>query len=118
MRKMVTLAAATPLVLSLMVTPGIAHEEMEGSHGHLFIHEPVFEYLVDGPDGSGVYATGFRKCIDLPEVPLNAHHASLHTGTAGEALGERAGHAVVPTAPLTPWATCAELADDLPIRVG
>jgi hypothetical protein len=120
MRKIVTIAAATLLALSLMAAPGMAHEQTADTppHGHLFVHRPVIEFIVDGPQGTGVYATGFRKCIDLPVVPLTAHHAGIHTGAAGEALGERAGHVVVPTAPLTPWANCAELKAALPLRVG
>jgi hypothetical protein len=56
----------------------------------------------------------FRKCVDLAagqKLPLNAHHAHLHTGQAGVALFEKAGHVVVPGAPLTPWRNCAELID-------
>ncbi|WP_166350622.1 hypothetical protein [Phytoactinopolyspora limicola] len=58
---------------------------------------------------------GFRKCVDLAAgkpVPLNAHHAHIHTGSAGEALFNKAGHAAVPGAPLTPWNNCAELIAD------
>lgn len=53
----------------------------------------------------------FRRCVDLAAgkaLPLKAHHAHVHTGRAGEALWN-AGHAVVPAAPITPWANCAEL---------
>ncbi|NDL55812.1 hypothetical protein [Phytoactinopolyspora mesophila] len=58
---------------------------------------------------------GFKRCVDLAAgkpVPLNAHHAHVHTGTAGEMLRTKAGHAVVPGAPLTPWNNCAELIAD------
>ena len=54
---------------------------------------------------------GYRKCVDLAgnkALPLNAHHDTVHTGRAGEALWE-AGNAVVPGAPVTPWANCDEL---------
>ncbi len=63
---------------------------------------------------------GFRKCVDVANnraVPLNAHHDGIHTGTAGAAL-QGAGHAVVPGAPLTPWADCAEFEAALPIPLG
>lgn len=53
----------------------------------------------------------YRKCVDIAgnrRLPLKAHHAHLHTGRAGEAQWQ-AGNAVVPGAPLTPWANCEEL---------
>jgi hypothetical protein len=121
MRRIVTTLAAALLALSMMVGPGVADEHQEGpppEHGHLFVQRPVIEFLADGPQGPGVYATGFRKCVDLPVVPLTAHHSSLHTGSAGEALVEHAGHAVVPAAPLTPWESCADLEAALPIFLG
>lgn len=119
MRRIVTTLAAALLALSTTAVPGIADEVPGGPppHGHLFVQRPVIEFVADGPQGPGVYATGFRRCTDLPAVPLTAHHASLHTGAAGEAL-QRAGHAVLPAAPLTPWSSCAELEEALPIRVG
>jgi hypothetical protein len=120
MRRIVTTLAAALLALSTMAAPGIA-DEVPGRpppHGHLFVQRPVIEFVADGPQGPGVYATGFRRCIELPAVPLTAHHASLHMGAAGQALVQQAGHAVIPAAPLTPWASCAELEEALPIRVG
>jgi hypothetical protein len=62
-------------------------------------------------DGDGEDPVGYRSCVDLAgnrKLPLHAHHDHIHTGRAGEALWG-AGHAVVPGAPLTPWANCAEL---------
>lgn len=44
-------------------------------------------------------------------MPLNAHHKSLHIGMAGDALLEKAGNLVSPTAPITPWADCAGFAE-------
>ncbi len=41
-------------------------------------------------------------------LPLNAHHAHMHTGRAGEAIARTETKFVVPTAGLTPWADCAE----------
>jgi hypothetical protein len=70
-------------------------------------------------DGVAWYAgNGFRRCVDLAgvrAVPLHAHRTNIHTGRAGCALSGRAGHAVVPTAPLTPWANGAALHAALPI---
>ncbi len=117
MRRIVTTLAAALLALSTTAVPGMAHDEGPPQHGHLFVQRPVIEYLADGPQGAGVYATGFRRCTDLPSVPLTAHNAGIHTGAAGQALRERAGHQVLPAAPLTPWATCAELEAALPVRV-
>lgn len=117
MRRIVTTLAAALLALSTTAVPGMAHEQGPPEHGHMLVQRPVIEFLNDGPQGSGVYATGFRKCVDLPVVPLRAHHAGIHTGTAGQALSDRAGHAVVPTAPLTPYADCAALKAALPLRV-
>jgi hypothetical protein len=71
-------------------------------HGHMLVLGVKFD------SGAPV---GFTKCIHLAAgkaVPLNAHHAHLHTGRAGEAQWA-AGHAVIPTAPLTPWANCEAL---------
>jgi hypothetical protein len=72
--------------------------------------------LVLGVQFEGGEPVGFRKCVDLAagrKLPLNAHHAHLHTGRAGEALFEKAGHVVVPGAPLTPWSNCQELVADV-----
>jgi hypothetical protein len=120
MHKNITMLAATLLAVSLTTVPGMADEQPQGPppHGHLFVQQPVIEFLADGPQGAGVYATDFRRCVDLPPVPLTAHHASVHTGSAGAALTDRAGHAVVPAAPLTPWASCEQFEAALPIRVG
>ncbi|MFI7482118.1 hypothetical protein ACH9EU_06835 [Kocuria sp. M1R5S2] len=54
---------------------------------------------------------GFRKCVDLAggqALDISVHHRTVHTGKAGAAL-RKAGHAVVPAAPLTPFRNCADL---------
>jgi hypothetical protein len=71
-------------------------------HGHLLVTGIEF-----GDTGEPV---SFEKCRLLANgraLPLNAHHAHVHTGRAGEALWG-AGNAAVPLAPLAPWSTCAE----------
>ena len=63
---------------------------------------------------------GYHRCIDLRAQGDNwlAHHHSIHTGRAGEALRE-AGHVVAPTTPLSPLRDCAHLASmTLPIPFG
>lgn len=73
-------------------------------HGHMLILG--VEY---GPHGDPV---GFRKCVDLANnkpLKLNAHHSSVHTGNAGQAL-MKAGHMVAPTDPHWPGVyDCATL---------
>ena len=80
-------------------------------------HMLLLRVQIDPEAGDHGALVGFHRCVDLAAgqaVPLNAHHASVHTGQAGAAL-MGAGHAVVPGAPLTPWANCEELTADLPI---
>jgi hypothetical protein len=104
------------LLIVVLVATGLGTVLAQPEHPHMLVQRPVVE-MIDGV----LYLTGFRKCVDLAggrAVPLNAHHANIHTGTAGQALFERAGHAVIPGAPLTPWADCAALQADLPIPVG
>jgi hypothetical protein len=46
----------------------------------------------------------YRKCVDLAggnALRLNAHHAHIHTGRAGQAL-EKAGNFVIPTEDILP----------------
>ncbi|HVM03993.1 MAG TPA: hypothetical protein VM242_02370 [Acidimicrobiales bacterium] len=63
-------------------------------------------------DETGEWPLSIKKCRPLANghsVPLQAHHANLHTGRAGEALWE-AGNAVVPVFPGdTPWEDCETL---------
>lgn len=115
MRRTVTTLAVTMLAVSTTVVPGIAADLHDEAHAHLFVQRPTVEYLEEGPQGPGVYATGFRRCVDMPVVA--AHHHSLHTGSAGDALRGKAGHMVAPAAPLSPWEDCAALEAALPIRL-
>lgn len=98
------------------VAPAVAQEE-DPDHAHMLVQRPEIG-VVDVDGELWIAAVGFRKCVDLAAnrpIPLNAHHAHVHTGKAGEMLETKAGHAVVPTAPLTPWANCAALEAALPI---
>jgi hypothetical protein len=72
-------------------------------HGHMLVLGVQYNQM-----GAPI---GFRKCVDVAAgrfLPLNAHHDHLHTGAAGTALRERAGHLAVPTV-LSGFANCAEL---------
>lgn len=63
-------------------------------------------------DETGEWPLSIKKCRPLANghsVPIEAHHANLHTGRAGEAQWE-AGNAVVPVFPgATPWTDCESL---------
>lgn len=102
MRKEALVLAASGLLL--VGVTGTAQAEGPPRHGHMLVLG--VEYAQDGEP------IGFRKCVDLAAgraLPLGAHHAHAHTGNAGEALS-KAGHAVVPTAPLWPEVhNCADL---------
>lgn len=90
-------------IAALVAAAGVAFaEEPLPPHPHMLVLHLEFE------NGQPV---GFGKCIDVAagrSVPLHAHHDHIHTGRAGQALSS-AGHAVIPGAPVTPWANCAEL---------
>ena len=114
MRKLVLIVAA--MALLGVVGVNVAQSEPPPPHAHMLVQGLEFG-IIDGT----LHVMGWRKCVDLAAnraVPLNAHHDHIHTGTAGAALATQAGHAVVPTSPLTPWADCAELTDALPIPLG
>ena len=108
MRRVLVLTCVLGLLTAAMVGVGLAHNEGDPpEHPHMLVQRPEFGF-VEGTFG----LLGWRKCVDLAAgqpVPLHAHHAHIHTGTAGDALGENADHVAVPGAPLTPWANCAEV---------
>jgi hypothetical protein len=103
------------LGLVVGVAPGVAQDVPP--HAHMLVQRPVID-VIEFEGELWVAAVGFRKCVDLAAnraIPLNAHHAHIHTGKAGEMLDTKAGHAVVPTSPVTPWENCAALEAALPI---
>jgi hypothetical protein len=118
-RKVATLLAGL-LALGVVAGPAVADDD-EGHetplHAHMLVQRPQVEYLEEGPEGEGLYLVGWRRCVDLPVVPLRAHHARLHTGNAGEKLFERAGHVVIPSGGLAPWEDCAGFSEFLPLLV-
>jgi hypothetical protein len=102
MQRLTVLVASLGLVGASL---GVAQAQEAPPHGHLLVTGIEF-------DGEGE-PTGFKHCRLLAAgrpVPLNAHHAHIHTGKAGEMLYTRAKAAVVPLAPLAPWTTCEQFA--------
>ena len=101
------------LALGLMSGAAVAEEDPpwdeDFAHGHVLLIG--VEVLDEGED---YVVITFRRCVDLAggkALPKANHHNTVHTGRAGEALFDKAGHAVVPTAPLTEFANCEELGD-------
>lgn len=91
----------------MVVVAAPAQGEGPPRHGHM---------LVMGVKFVGGEPVGFDKCIDLAAgraLPLQSHHAHLHTGQAGEALSST-GKFVVPTAPLAPFLDCEHLKELFP----
>lgn len=120
MKRIIAIGAVAALAAVTFAGTASAAGHEPPPHGHMLVQRPVIEVIQPDDDDPQLYVavTSFRKCVDLAagrSVPLNAHHAGIHTGSAGEALFDRAGHAVVPTAPLTPWANCAAFEAALPI---
>ncbi|MCE0487436.1 hypothetical protein [Ornithinimicrobium sediminis] len=105
MRRTAALVGAVALMAVGLAGPAQADGHPPGpppQHGHMLVLGVVWD---------GDEPVGFRKCVDLAggnKLGNNAHHQHAHTGKAGEAL-YRAGHLVVPTAPLTPFGGCADL---------
>ena len=101
-------AAATATALALAAAGAAQADETPAppEHGHMLVLGLEF-----GEDG-----VSYRRCVDIAAgkaLAVHVHHDGLHAGTAGDAL-RRAGNFPVPTAPLTPWRNCADLAKDFP----
>lgn len=117
MTRLTALLSALLLAIGLMAGSALAHEHVP-EHPHAMLHN--FEVVDDGgtPNDPSDDVIAFDRCIDLANnqaLPLEAHHHSLHTGTAG--FGDvsvgitRAGHIVVPLEPypFSPFEDCAEI---------
>ena len=93
--------AALTGMAALLMALGLAFADTSEPHRHVLL-QGVEVVIVDGE----YQLVGFRKCVDLAggrALRNNAHHDNAHTGTAGEKLFTRAGHAVIP------FASCAAL---------
>lgn len=102
MQRLTVLAASLGLAAASVTVAQAQEHEATPEHGHLLVTGITF-------DDTGE-PVSFKKCRLIANgqaVPLHAHHATVHTGRAGEALWN-AGNAVVPLAPLAPWTSCAE----------
>lgn len=111
------------VLLAAMALLGVVSAHEHGrppDHPHMLVQAPQIAVIfID--ETPFVAVVGWRRCVDLAggrNVPLQAHHAGLHTGRAGVALFENANIWVVPGAPLTPWTNCAALQAALPIPLG
>ena len=97
-------ASAATLATGGITASASDHDHGVPDHGHI---------LLLGFNGEDFT---YRKCVDLAggrSVPLVAHHDRVHapeTGEDGRGINVRgirqAGHAVVPTAPITPFPGC------------
>lgn len=102
MQRFTVLAAAVGLAATSMTVAQAEEHGPPPEHGHLLVTGIQFD-----DDGEPI---SFEKCRLLANgraLRLNAHHAHVHTGRAGEALWG-ASNGVVPLAPLAPWSNCAE----------
>lgn len=101
--KVLVFAAFAAIGGATLVSP-VGSQEVP-RHSHLLLTDIEL-------DESGEWPLSIKKCRPLANghsVPIQAHHANLHTGRAGEALWE-AGNAVVPVFPgRTPWTDCESL---------
>jgi hypothetical protein len=112
MKRSRSLALVVVVVLGLFAAPVSAHEEEPSlpEHGHMLLQRPDF-VLVGVDDEYATIQLTFRRCVDLAggrALPLHAHHDTVHTGRAGQALWEMTPNGVIP-AGISPWANCADL---------
>jgi hypothetical protein len=114
MKRGVTLVAVLALALSMFAGVSAADEHGDTpEHGHIRLLHATWT----GPGvGPGTEVLSYRKCVDLAggnALPLQAHHDTVHTGRAGQAL-RGAGHLTIPTFPLTGIRSCADLPPSIP----
>jgi hypothetical protein len=116
MKRTWMLLAAAALAVGLL-TPMAVADDQEGPppHAHMMIQGAEGDGDIEfGEDGTVYFVRPeYRKCVDLAAnrtVPLHAHHAGIHTGRAGWALNANTKNFVIPTAPLSFWDDCADLA--------
>ena len=103
--------AAMLLAIGLLAAPAAASDHSGHEvppHGHMLLLHATWT----GPGvGPGTMPTSYARCVDLAAGRNNAaHHDTVHTGRAGQAL-RGAGHLVVPTFAVP---NCEALAKFLP----
>ena len=87
--------AAMLLAVGLLAAPAAAHSDHNDDWGDMGPHPHALVLHVSFGEGPPTYA----RCVDLAggkALPKSNHHRGVHTGTAGTALRERAGHIVAP----------------------
>ena len=109
LRRRVTLAMT--LILAFGLFAGVAGADNGlPEHGHIKLIGA--EWTGSGAGGDLVIDS-YRRCVDLPVTPLQAHHSSIHQGqaAAGLATGNpgQGTHLVLPVAPFPgiPFEDCA-----------
>lgn len=114
MRRLVTLVVSLAMAVALFGATAFAggnpKEWPPGfEHGHAMLIGVEVEFTSEG------LVAHYKKCVEFKALPVMAHHHSIHTGNAGEALFEKAGNAVLPLAPLTPFESCDDIPNPLPV---
>lgn len=107
MKRVIAAAALGAMVFGTMLAGPAFSDGHLPEHGHLLLTGLEFDETGE--------PINYKKCRELANgqaLRLNAQHQHLHFGTAGEALFDRAGNAVVPLAPFpgVPWSNCEEFA--------
>lgn len=108
-------ASAATLAFSGTTTSATKHDVEE--HGHVKLLHVQIDFEFENDQLVTADLTGYARCIDHRAgrgKSWRAHHHSIHTGNAGDALFD-AGHLVIPVHPLgPPWRTdCAGIASQL-----
>ena len=96
-RGAVVLLAMAGMLATTMVGSATALDDTPHPHV-MFLHA---QWEGEGP---GTILHSYERCIQLANgraLPLQSHHQTVHRGTAGGALAQRAGHLVAP-APACP----------------
>ena len=104
--RLTTMLAASLLAVAMLAAPAAAdgHNGHDpswgpmGPHSHALLINATF---IENPfdEGPPTIAVAWDRCVDLAggkALPKSNHHRGIHTGAAGTALRENAGHAVVP----------------------
>lgn len=110
------LMTGVAVVATLLLAAGTAAGD-EHDHEEIPLHPHALVIGVGGDEDTGLTAV---SCVELAanqSLRLNAHHAHIHTGAAGEALNEHTGNFAIPLAPLTPWANCDELFEAFDVTI-